>query len=135
MDGARQQHGCGRVSTVPGEYAHGESEDVLRAKARALIATARVPRELPTRRWGGPGIGVPCMVCGVAVEQHQTGIELELASDVGDGGANHHFHVRCLAVLEHELRLGGADGSRSKPRTTEALPANRFISGQAPEAT
>ena len=78
-------------------------DEVLRAKARALVAAASLPLPLPRRRWGGPGVGAPCTLCGMAVDGHEVDIEIDLAGRDG-AGESCHFHVRCLAALEHELR-------------------------------
>ena len=42
-------------------------EFALRAKAREVIHTGKLPNRRPDRTWGGPGIGAPCRVCGEPV--------------------------------------------------------------------
>ena len=42
-------------------------ETALRAKAREVIRTGKLPSRRPDRTWGGPGVGAPCTVCGEAV--------------------------------------------------------------------
>jgi hypothetical protein len=135
MDGAGQQYRDGQaMSSAAGECVQAAAERALRAKARALIQAGRVPDMLPTRRWGGPGIGAPCMVCGVAVEQQQVGIELELTPQHDGAAASQHFHVRCLAVLEHELRHRAVEGSkRSMPPMLEARSPGSMLPGETSE--
>ena len=82
---------------------HAKEDAVLRAKARALVAAATLPSPLPKRRWGGPGVGAPCTLCGISVDAHEVDIEIDLAGRDG-AGKSCHFHVRCLATLQHELR-------------------------------
>jgi hypothetical protein len=79
------------------------ADSLLRAKARALIEAGSLPNRLPDRKWGGPGIGTPCMVCGVRVNDDEIGLEIEFTCGDGSGASNHHFHVRCFAALELEL--------------------------------
>jgi hypothetical protein len=79
------------------------TDSTLREKARALIKAGNLPNRLPDRKWGGPGGGAPCMVCGVPVNDHEIGLEIELTCPDGTGASNHHFHVRCFSALEVEL--------------------------------
>ena len=79
-------------------------DSILRAKARALIQGGRLPSRLPARRWGGPGLGIPCMVCGVPISDSEVGFEVEFTRFNGADASSQHFHVRCLTALEHELR-------------------------------
>lgn len=74
--------------------------DVLRRKARDAIAAERLPSAEPTRMWGGPGIGVACVVCGETVRREEIGYELEFA---GNGGAaEYHIHVPCFTAWQTE---------------------------------
>jgi len=41
-------------------------ETALRAKAREVIRTGKLPSRRSDRTWGGPGVGAPCTVCGGA---------------------------------------------------------------------
>ena len=83
-------------------------DGVLRAKARELIQSGKLPRRLPARRWGGRGSGDACMLCGKPVEPSEIGIEIDFGGN-GDGECSHDFHNRCLSALELELRGLGAD--------------------------
>ena len=95
------------------------ADNILQAKARALIDAGHLPSTLPTRTWGGPGAGATCSVCSVAIGQHEIDIELELAAANASSATSHHFHVRCLAALEHALR----QVKRPEPALTMATPA------------
>jgi len=105
MTGAGRQY-CDREEHFAhaGDGVQVSADSLLQAKARALIDAGHLPDTLPARRWGGPGVGAPCSVCTVPIGQHQIDIELELTGTNADGAISHHFHVRCLSVLEHELR-------------------------------
>jgi hypothetical protein len=46
-------------------------ESALRAKAREVIRTGKLPNRRPDRTWGGAGIGAPCTVCGEPVTKDQ----------------------------------------------------------------
>jgi hypothetical protein len=78
------------------------ADGYLRIRARDLIEAGSLPRRLPDRKWGGPGTGAPCMVCGVPVKEDEIGLEIELPECRADS-STHHFHVRCFSVLELEL--------------------------------
>jgi hypothetical protein len=56
-------------------------ETVLRAKARAVVQAGELPARGPDRVWGGPGVGAPCEVCGLAITKHETELEIEFAHD------------------------------------------------------
>jgi hypothetical protein len=115
-----------------GDGIQSSADGIVQAKARTLIHAAQLPDTLPTRRWGGPGVDAPCSVCGVAIGQHEIDIELELTGTNGDGATNHHFHVRCLSAVEHELRQ--VKRSRQAPLTMEAPGARGTPEENPPEA-
>jgi hypothetical protein len=91
---------------------HPGMEVGLRARARELIRSGKVPSRLPSRRWGGRGTGDPCTLCGKPVEPSEVGFEIDFGAD-GDGGCSHDFHDHCLAAVEHELRALGEDGPQA----------------------
>jgi hypothetical protein len=80
----------------------GLDDSSLRASARAFITAGRVSVPLPDQRWGGPGTGAQCMLCGAATEPH----EIEIEIDNPRGGNGHCdslcFHAACLAAIERE---------------------------------
>jgi hypothetical protein len=79
-------------------------DNILRAQARELIQAGKLPHRLPSRMWGGPGMGTPCLVCSAPVGHNQTGLEVEFTCDGGHSASTHHFHVHCFSALEFELR-------------------------------
>jgi len=84
-------------------------ETVLRAKAREVIRTGKLPSRAPDRTWGGPGVGAPCVVCGEAVTKAQLEFEIEFARDGDNPGLDKiHVHIRCFAAWELERRQDGA---------------------------
>ena len=78
-------------------------ETVLRSKARELIRTGKMPSRRPDRTWGGPGVGVVCIVCGEAVTKDQLEIQVEFGHDGSSPGLEiFHIHIRCFAAWEFE---------------------------------
>lgn len=78
-------------------------ECTLRKKAREAMEAGRLPSHLPTRLWGGPGVGACCTICGRPVLPGE--LELEFIPDGGDGPVgNHHVHMQCFAAWEFEHR-------------------------------
>jgi len=68
-----------------------------RELARAALLAGTLPTRSPDVTWGGPGAGIDCVVCGVAIPRDLTELEIEVA-----GGALH-FHVKCFAAWHVEL--------------------------------
>ena len=77
-------------------------ESTLRVQARRLMQAGKLPNRPPDRIWGGPGVGTPCMMCGSPVKQDEAELEIEWCE--GTSTTNHHFHARCFAALELEIR-------------------------------
>ena len=83
-------------------------ESVLRAKARGVIRSEKLPNQRPDRTWGGPGVGAICTICGEPVTKEQLEFEVQFAFDgVEPGLHKFHLHVRCFAAWEFE-RMNGA---------------------------
>ena len=78
-------------------------EPLLREKARAVVRAGKLPTRQPDRTWGGPGVGAPCVVCGLPVTKDQKEIEAQFAHD-GDmpGLDKFTLHARCFAAWEFE---------------------------------
>ena len=78
-------------------------ENILRRIARKVILDGKLPSRRPDRTWGGPGVGAPCAVCGVSVEQDQMEFEIQFTRD-GDNPGLDKFpvHIRCFAAWEFE---------------------------------
>lgn len=84
-------------------------ESTLRAKAREVIRTGKLPDRRPDRTWGGPGVGAPCTICREPVTKDQLEFEIQFAID-GDaepGLDKFHIHVRCFAAWEFERTNNG----------------------------
>jgi len=56
-------------------------EAELRPIARERIATGQLPREVPTKMWGGPGSGQPCALCDKPIRHEEVELELEVHMD------------------------------------------------------
>jgi hypothetical protein len=83
-------------------------EKILRAKAKEVIRTGKLPNQRPDRTWGGPGVGAPCAVCGEPVKRDQLEFEIRFEHD-GDihGLDKFHIHIQCFAAWELERTQGG----------------------------
>ena len=70
-------------------------ESALRARAREVIRTGKLPNRRPDRTWGGPGIGAPCSICGEPVTKDQLEFEVQFAVD-GGVPALDKFHIHMM---------------------------------------
>jgi hypothetical protein len=70
--------------------------ETLRDLARRKLRLDQLPRELPTRVWGGPGLGHQCTVC----EQPVTSADVELELQFFENGHPYtvRMHTRCFAA-------------------------------------
>ena len=76
-------------------------EETLRAKARTVVQQGKLPARRPDRTWGGPGVGAPCSVCGVAVTKDEVEFEIQFARGLDDPGLDKfHVHIKCFAAWE-----------------------------------
>ena len=57
-------------------------------------AAAAVLNGMPDRMWGGPGVGLECVICGEPIPRDQTELELEFRRD--GGKESYHVHVPCF---------------------------------------
>jgi hypothetical protein len=86
-------------------------EPILRAKAREVIRTGKLPNRRPDRTWGGPGVGASCTICGEPVTKDQLEFEIEFSRDGNNPGLDKfHLHIRCFAAWELERTMGGDTG-------------------------
>jgi hypothetical protein len=85
-------------------------ESALREKAREVIRSGKLPARPPDRTWGGPGVGIACMICGLPVGKEQMAIEIQFSYNGPSPGLDKFdVHVRCFAAWEFErVKLGGA---------------------------
>ena len=78
-------------------------EQDLRAKARTVIQSGKLPDRRPDRTWGGPGVGASCAVCGLPETKDQLEFEIQFARDGDNPGLDkYHVHVKCFAAWEFE---------------------------------
>jgi hypothetical protein len=81
-------------------------ESKLRERARDSVRGERLPNRRPDRTWGGPGMGVACVICGAPVKHDEMGYEIEFSpADADSDVGNYHLHVRCFAVWESEREM------------------------------
>jgi hypothetical protein len=77
------------------------AEALLQEKAREAIRRGALPRTRPDRRFGTPGSGETCAVCGVAVGRNVMEFEIEFnRHGVTPGLDRYHFHIRCYTAWE-----------------------------------
>ena len=80
---------------------HVDDEQALLSMAMTALQDKTLPRDPPTRAWGGQGSGEQCPVC-----LHQVGpteIELELeftAADGRDSRRELHLHLPCFVAWQ-----------------------------------
>jgi hypothetical protein len=80
------------------------NEAALRRLARLVLENGTLPRRDPDWTRGGPGIDVPCNVCGHPITSDQVEYEVQFALDGGNPGWDRfHLHLRCFVVWELEL--------------------------------
>lgn len=70
----------------------------LNQKAREAISAGRIPDRAPESIWGGPGVGVPCPVCGQPVKPDESGFELEFVHP--GAHSRYEVHVPCFHAWE-----------------------------------
>jgi hypothetical protein len=82
-------------------------EEALRARARVKLKGGDLPREPEVRLWGGPGFGLPCAVCDIAIPLSE--MEYEAQFPAGYTLKVFRFHRICHAVwqLERVREFGG----------------------------
>lgn len=85
----------------------------LSQRARDAISAGRIPDKAPESIWGGPGLGVPCPVCGQPVKSEESGFELEFVYPGERSTCEVHvpcFHAwesaRANAAAAQEARAG-----------------------------
>jgi hypothetical protein len=84
-------------------------ENILREKARAAIHDGKLPIEAFDRSWGAPGVGAPCVVCGLPITKDEKELEIEFARDGASPRLDRFkLHIRCFAAWEFERRSEGS---------------------------
>jgi len=75
-----------------------QGRDALREIARERIEQARLPKNKPSRIWGGRGTGQTCSLCDQPILDSEPEMELEY-----EGHASHpvvRFHLQCQTVWD-----------------------------------
>jgi hypothetical protein len=74
------------------------NENELRAQARQLIGTGKLPRAKAARTWGGMGSGLRCTLCNEPILNTEP--EFELQFDTSSSAPPIRFHRQCHSVWE-----------------------------------
>jgi hypothetical protein len=78
-----------------------DDESLLQEKAREAIRRGTLPRTRPDRRFGRPGVGETCAVCGEAVGRNEMAFEIEYNRHGETPGVDrYHLHIRCYTAWE-----------------------------------
>jgi hypothetical protein len=99
--------------------------DALRDTARERIEQARLPKNKPSRMWGGRGTGQTCSLCDCPILDSEPEMELEYEGEAGSPIVR--FHLQCQAVWD-EVRQ-----ARSSPWTlvsTDLPPLLHTVEGR-----
>lgn len=75
-------------------------EAELRPIARERIAKGQLPREAPSRMWGGRGNGQLCALCGKPIQRDE--IEYEVEASIDGAARDFRFHMVCQSVWQLE---------------------------------
>jgi hypothetical protein len=75
-----------------------ENEETLRARARLRIDQELLPREKPTRMWGGRGTGLICSLCDLPIPDSEPEMELEYEPPARTSTVR--FHLRCQSIWD-----------------------------------
>ena len=87
-------------------------ESLLRDQARYAIRSGKLPSRQPDRTWGGPGVGVVCIICDQRVAQDQMEFAIGFAGDETMPGVDtYHVHLHCFAAWEFERHENGGPHS------------------------
>jgi hypothetical protein len=88
-----------------------ENEQALRARARQRIGQGLLPREKPTRMWGGRGTGAVCNLCDRPIDNSEPEMELEYEPSAGVSSVR--LHLRCQSIW---------DAAREASLTSQWIP-------------
>jgi hypothetical protein len=75
-------------------------EAELRPIARERIASGQLPREAPSRIWGGHGTGQLCALCDKPIERDE--VEYEVEEHIDGTVQLFRFHMVCQSVWQLE---------------------------------
>jgi hypothetical protein len=100
-----------------------EQEEVLQARARQRIAQELLPREKPTRMWGGRGSGMACSLCDNPISETEP--EMELEYDATARMPTVRFHLRCQSIWDAARQV--PDASQWISIEDEMPPLHRVV--------
>jgi hypothetical protein len=83
-----------------------QQEEALQTRAHDRIEQGLLPREKPTRMWGGRGSGLPCSLCDKPISESEPEMELEYEAQ----SPSIRFHLRCQSIW---------DGARQVPDASQ----------------
>ncbi|HEU4624062.1 MAG TPA: hypothetical protein VFS52_04825 [Steroidobacteraceae bacterium] len=81
-----------------------QQEEALQARALDRIEQGLLPREKPTRMWGGRGAGLPCSLCDEPISASEPEMELEY----DEPAPTVRFHLRCQSIWDRARQVPDA---------------------------
>lgn len=87
-------------------------ESDVRSKVREAMQAGSLPDRSPDKVWGGPGTGSHCALCGAAIRQEETELEIEFGR-LGRPPKSFIVHLRCFSLLEEERQRGAGGPVRA----------------------
>lgn len=98
-----------------------QQEEALQTRARERIEQGVLPREKPTRMWGGRGSGLPCSLCDEPIAETEPEMELEYEARA----PTVRFHLRCQSIWDGARRV--PDASRWISVEQELPPLHTMV--------
>jgi hypothetical protein len=77
------------------------NDSYVRRKVREVMEAGKLPHRQPDHIWGGPGSGLSCAICDVALERDGVELEIQYLPDAGSAGS-YRVHVGCFSQFELE---------------------------------
>lgn len=75
-----------------------QNEEALQVRARERIDQELLPREKPSRMWGGRGTGLACALCDAPILASEPEMELEYEPPAALSTVR--FHLRCQSIWD-----------------------------------
>jgi hypothetical protein len=75
------------------------NDSYVRRKVREVMEAGKLPHRQPDHIWGGPGSGLSCAICDVALERDGVELEIQYLPDAGSAGS-YRVHVGCFSQFE-----------------------------------
>jgi hypothetical protein len=93
-----------------------ENEEALQVRARERIERDLLPREKPSRMWGGRGTGLACNLCDAPILDSEPEMELEYEPPATTPTVR--FHLRCQSIW---------DVARQVPKPSQWISVQREL--------